>query len=190
MQYKNKLNGDEELIIIPIVWEKIPFDTTTALGKKSDSGLYQIYGRHNAYGRDSLLYIGQAGVFSQRLLYEERFFKDFLETTAEPDSVRIGRIVKANSKKSETIPEENNPVWNDLINWAEKLLIATHTPAFNSQLDHKLYGILDNWINDKKHIVVLNFGDRGCLLPEVSTFRNSYAFYEYETPFGFEEEKK
>lgn len=184
MQYKNKLNEDEEgLIIIPISWEKIEYEKVCTHGKNTDAGLYQIYGRHHAYGPDSLLYIGQAGNFSERI-NEKRWFNDFLETTVEPDFVRLGRIAKSNDKKAEVLAEEDGKLWSEFITLAEKLLISTHTPAFNSQLDYKLSGTLQNWTTNGRQIIVLNFGDRGSLLPEVSTFRNSYTYYTYETPFG------
>ena len=55
--------------IVRIEWEG-PFSIEEVLeldDRNKDYGLYQIYGHHIVYGKDSLLYIGQPGnTFSQR----------------------------------------------------------------------------------------------------------------------------
>lgn len=192
MKYENKFNDDEQLIVIPIYWEIADFKSTNEHCKEWDRGLYQVYGRHNAYGQDCLLYIGKTfdQTFSQRLLNDKRIYADFLETTISPEKVRLGRIAKNNKSENERIDEENNnATWRSYINIAEHLLIASHVPALNSQLDYRLSSLSDKYIANKKHVLILNLGDRGDIAPEVSTFFYSYEYYDYETPFGFEKDK-
>lgn len=54
----------EQLKVINIAWEKIPFnfDTIGSFNGKHDYGVYQIYGHHPAYVNDTLLYIGKAQI--------------------------------------------------------------------------------------------------------------------------------
>ncbi len=181
---------ERKVEIIVIEWEKIDFKVEVIEKwkekpkEKWDCGLYQIYGDHYAYGKDSLLYIGQAGnSFSERLLKKDRLFGDFLETTVSPESIRLGRIVKAQADKDRVIEEEKS--WDRYIDIAENILISTHPPALNSQLTFKLYQLNDKYENMGEHYLIINLGDRGNLLPEVSTLRNSYLFNNYDTPFGF-----
>jgi len=173
----------ERLEIITIYWDKVEFKASDDYRQKWDCGLYQIYGSHYAYGQNSLLYIGKAAnTFSERLLHNDRLWGDFLETTVSPDTIRLGRLVKHNNDKNkETLQEKN---WNKYIDIAEHILISTHTPALNSQLTHKLSQLDVKYKDKGENYLILNLGDRGSLLPEVSTFRNSYLFYGYETPFG------
>lgn len=172
----------EQVEIIVINWEKIPFASSTAFNRVWDFGLYQIYGGHNSYGKDSLLYIGKArdNTFSQRLLNDKRLHSDFNETTIYPEYIRLGWIVKSNKDLKPIYEEEK---WSEYIDIAENLLISSHCPAMNSQLDLKLYQIGEKY--DNKNVIILNIGDKGNILPEISTFRNTYKFYEYETPFGY-----
>lgn len=172
---------EEKVEIIVINWEKIEFKSSPDCSQKWDCGLYQVYGNHYAYGQNSLLYIGKAAnSFNKRLLNDERLWTGFLETTVEPNAIRLGRIVKDDKDKGKTIAEESN--WNEYINIAENVLIATHSPALNSQLSYHLNKIEKKYTG--KNYLIINLGDRGSLLPEVSTLRNSYRFYTYETPFG------
>lgn len=178
---KNKpLDMKKEVEIIVIEWERVEFKSNQGLNKQTDIGLYQVYGNHNSYGPNSLLYIGQAqSTFDQRLLNDSRLWGDFLESTIEPEYIRVGRIVKSNSELGVKTEEEDH--LNDYINIAEHILIATHTPALNSQLDYRLGRLTDKYKD--RNVLIVNLGDRGKILPEVSTIRNSYLLYEYETPF-------
>jgi hypothetical protein len=172
-----------EVEIIPINWEVVEMKPTNDFNRKFDFGLYQIYGNHYSYGQDSLLYIGKArdNTFSQRILNEDRIHCGFTETTISPTSIRLGWISKSNL---ETSPIEDEKKWKDYIDIAEDLLISTHTPALNSQLGFNLHKIAGKY--QGKNIIILNLGDRGNILPEISTIRNSYMFYNHEKPFGFE----
>jgi len=175
----------QQVEIIPIFWELIEYKASGDFNRKFDYGLYQVYGNHYSYGKNSLLYIGKArdNTFSQRLLNNDRLFADFSETTIEPTIIRLGWIAKSNDSKSEIEDEQN---WKEYIDIAEKLLISTHPPALNSQLEYNLYKI--NGKCQQRNILIINLGDRGNILPEVSTLRNSYLFYNHERPFGFEDD--
>lgn len=158
--------------VINIYWDLIPFneEEIAKLNTKKDKGVYQIYGRHNAYGKNALLYIGQADNFSNRL--KNRY--EFVESSATPTMIRVGRIVTS-AVAGESLDFDIND-WDHIINLVEELLIKAHSPAFNQKhnkglADHK---ILENCIH------ILNWGDFGDLLPEVSTIRNSYKYWFYE----------
>lgn len=174
-----------EIEIIAINWHKVEFKPSDFYNRKWDYGLYQIYGNHNAYGQNSLLYLGKAryNTFTQRLLNEKRLHSDFNETTAYPEYVRLCYIAKSNEQQVVSDEEQR---WGEYIDIAEHILISTHTPALNSQLDFKLFKIGEKYAN--RNILILNLGDRGNLLPEITTLKNSYMYYNHETPFGYEAE--
>lgn len=163
--------------IINIHWDKLDFEQEqiSKLNGPADYGIYQIYGRHNAYGKDALLYIGKAydQTFSKRL--SDRF--EFIESCAFPHTIRLGRIVKSNIKDD---PQDWDYKlrWNDMIDSCEKLLLYTHAPAFNKQRNSGLYDISD----EAKNIHIFNWEDFGDLLPEVSAYRYSFKYWHYETP--------
>jgi len=121
-----------------------------------DFGVYQIYGCHPIYDSDKLLYIGQANkqTFGVRIKQERWPFNP------DPESIKIyiGRIA------GETTPDLK--VWEEEINLAEKLLIYTHAPAYNSQNILRLRNEKDLF-----GIHVLNWGHHRDLLPEVSGYR-------------------
>ncbi len=103
---------------IKIEWEG-PFsiEEVLELGDRSkDYGLYQIYGHHIVYGKDSLLYIGETGqTFSQRFKSEHVMWLE----EEEGVFIYVGRIA------SEDYDEQ---VRKD----AEALTIKWHSPAYNS----------------------------------------------------------
>lgn len=164
------------MIIVNIYWDKYEYEESQIkeLNAANDYGLYQIYGRHSAYGKDALLYIGQASsqTFSQRLT--KRW--EFIESCAYPHTMRIGRIVKSNDPSDKLEWNENR--WIEMINHCEKLLLHTHAPAFNKQGNSGLYNI----DNSNNNIHIFNWGDFGDLLPEVSSYRYSFKYWNYETP--------
>ena len=181
--------------IIIIKWEVAAVtdngwqDFLSKIGKYNnpwDKGLFQVYGNLCAYEQNSLLYIGKAeDSFAVRLLNNSRRRGGFLETTAEPLTIRLGWIVKNNKYQNQTIEEEEN--WNRYIDVAEDVLVSTHTPALNSQFSYNLYKFGEKY-KDGNYLII-NWGDRGNLLPEVSTLRNTYRFEDYETPFGWNERR-
>lgn len=126
------------------------FDGTT------DFGVYQIYGTHHIYGSDVLLYIGRAGQrsFSTRLSEH-----GWCAVTPDPENVRyyVGRLI------GERTPDD--ATWARHIDLAERLLIHSHHPAYNTQTE--LAGLeRDLW-----HVQVANWGHYRSLLPEVSGAR-------------------
>lgn len=161
--------------VINILWEKIPFDFEIIKTKNSESdfGLYQVYGKHNVYGQNALLYIGQSNIqkFSNRL--KDRW--EFIESSCIPKFICLGKIVKSKNA-SEPFEYEINE-WEKIINIAEKILIKTHTPAMNKQ---DVTGLFNK--EQDENYLILNWGDYGKLLPEVSNLRFSYKYWDYEIP--------
>jgi hypothetical protein len=171
----------EQFTVINIVWEKIPFDMNIIKEKMgpSDYGLYQIYGHHPAYGEDTLLYIGKAQDQAFGVRLNERW--EFIESCAFPTSFRLGRIVLS-SKESESLGWDINR-WKDMINIAEMILIRSHTPAFNKQLNSGIFNSELTEFNNEQFLI-FNTEDYGRLLPEVSNLRWSYRYWNFEKPIS------
>lgn len=115
-------------------------------------GLYQIYGIHVLYGPDRLLYLGESDNIKGRIFSKHKNWID-----REQDiSFRYTEI-----KESE----------KDYLADLESLLIFTHSPFYNTSSTsdfHKAH---------EEDIIIYNIGERGTLLPEISTkyweiFRN------------------
>lgn len=122
----------------------------------NDCGLYQIYGPHPVYGENVLLYIGKTteNSFAGRITEHKKEWLDDLESETNIE-VRLGRLRgQANM--------EDDGAWKEMIDITEALLIYSHWPAGNTQcrdsLDEKLY----------YDVHILNWGEYGSLLPEVS----------------------
>jgi hypothetical protein len=64
-----------------------------------------------------------------------------------------------------------------MIDIAEKMLIKSHSPAFNKQENTGLFDA-----NLEEQFLILNWEDRGSLLPEISTLRYSFKYWNYEEP--------
>ncbi len=122
-----------------------------------DYGVYQIYGKHLMYGKGVLLYIGKADfqTFGRRILQEN--WENINDS--DTSNVYIGRLAGEKTPSEET--------WSKEIDLAERLLIFTHKPAYNSK-SLNLNNVIDG---ELKNIHVLNWGDYGDLLPEVSGLR-------------------
>ena len=165
--------------IINISWEEIPFDKDFSSIKEKinddDFGLYQIYGYHPAYGKDSLLYIGKAQLqhFGKRL--NER--NEFIESYAHPTSIRLGKIVRHDQSLEKL--EWDIKEWGKMIDNAERMLLKAHMPPLNKQ---EVSGLFSSEFLKEGDFIVLNWGDFGQLLPEISTFRMSYKYWDYNTP--------
>ena len=102
------------------------------------SGIYQIYGRHPVYGKDSLLYIGETKVgesgrpFKSRLVEHLREGSRFFGHTNL--SVHLGVL---------DLP-------NDIVQKVESILIFNHAPALNRRhIDGPIAGaetlLVRNW---------------------------------------------
>lgn len=166
--------------VINITWEKILFnqDEINKHNNTIDAGLYQIYGQHPAYGKDALLYIGQASNFASRLNNRS----EFIESCSIPTSIRLGRITNSTDPNHSS----NTPIdkkW-EIINIAEKILIKSHTPAFNKQENS---GLFSPELKEFKgqHYIILNWEDYGDLLPEISTLKFSYCFWSFDSPMTY-----
>lgn len=172
---------NQNINIITISWEKIEFDIEIikTLNREHDFGIYQIYGRHHAYGNDALLYIGKAEDrnFATRLQDGGRIYSDFMETSVEPTSIMLGYISMTSNKEDyeKYNLDKYEHEWKKNISIAEKILIATHPPALNKQLANRFGNM-----NLDEDYLIINWGNYGKLLPEVSTLRNSYKFYDFD----------
>jgi hypothetical protein len=132
---------------------------------RSDYGVYQIYGVHPVYGRNVLLYIGKSDeqLFSKRFKqHRNLWLNDSLEDGNY--TIYVGRLM------GEFTP--NNEEWSRNIDIAERLLIYSHSPAYNS--DH-----INSVGEDRvKNFIIFNWGKRGSLLPEVSGMRMTDKYWE------------
>ena len=118
-------------------------------------GLYQIYGPHNCYGRDQLLYIGMSESGLRGRLLQHNWLGN--ERGSE-SSFHLGRIGRLDGKEvADATP---------IVHLVERLLIYAHVPAYNSQ------SIRDLGVNDPvRELHVLNWRNHGVLMPEVSGIR-------------------
>ena len=92
-----------------------------------DYGIYQIYGRHILYGRNALLYIGQAAfqTFSQRFKQHTIWLKDEWKGI----NVYLGRL------EAEKYTDRNDwYAWRWDVDIAEAILVYKYTPCYNSAL--------------------------------------------------------
>jgi hypothetical protein len=144
--------------LIHIQWDG-PFGLTELSNlsdESKDYGIYQIYGSHPVYGKDVLLYIGKASeqTFATRIAQEGW---SVWECDEGQIGVRVGRLA------GDDTPPNNQ--WSQRIDLAEAILITAHKPARNATMVGSL--------TQKRHMAltnlhVLNWGEYGALLPEVS----------------------
>jgi hypothetical protein len=144
---------------INILWESgIELKDSYEFNGISDFGIYQVYGAHPIYGHHVLLYIGRSRcqTFGGRFLSHEKWP---LNQDSKNVKVYFGRLA------SDKGTDVTNTDWDNMIDIAEKLLIFSHQPACNSSNINNA----GKEIPEEAH--VLNWGDRGVLLPEVSARR-------------------
>ena len=145
-------------IIINIDWDG-PFTKQQAqdFTNDTDYGVYQLYGRHPVYDTlpGTLLYIGKAWDLTLGARIRQHNWDDYVGSTAK---CFVGRL--AGDKQPSEI------AWGHNIDEAEQLLIYAHAPSWNSQHIND-YGIRD--------LHILNWGNYGQLLPEVSRDRYEYS---------------
>ncbi len=139
------------LLLIVILWQG-PFSYEYVVNnlhdENNDRGVYQIYGYHEVFGSNSLLYIGK----TEKQTFSERFSQHKWIKSERGISVYIGRLN----------PEGIKDV-NQAIDSAEELLIYVHQPPYNaSDLHYK-------GKYTKQNIRIFNDGERADLLPELST---------------------
>ena len=102
--------------------------------------LYQIYGDHHIYGRDTLLYIGISIDADRRFNAHLNGVFDYVNNL----SVSIGEIENYDKSFELQIPES--------------VLIANHKPSFNKDFIHDLPPIAR-----KNRIIIINNGNNGML---------------------------
>jgi len=168
--------------VIPITWERAELKVVESLNRDCDYGLFQIYGDHYSYGKDCLLYIGRAAdqKFCDRLS-AQKIEGDFAETTTEPKYIRIGRISISPQEHENTGLNIEKGKLSEYIKIARTILVGTHSPAFNQQVSKESWQL--SFGNNKEYLL-LNRADRGNILPEISTIRNSYMFYNFGKPLS------
>lgn len=134
--------------------------------RRSDYGLYQVYGRHPSSGADALLYIGATGqatfaeTFAPRVPGEQNREPDWEAREADLGPVRVflGRLAGYATPAFET--------WNQQMDGVHRLLTRAHQPTHNTPQDIPAAGA-----PDLAGLHVLNWGSFGTLLPEVSGAR-------------------
>lgn len=153
-----------EVDVIELKWDgPFTFHEFEKFIEPTDYGVYQVYGTHSVFGPDALLYIGKAAEqhFGARLNQHLGWLLN------EPSDLRfyIGRLGG---------PEQpvDDKSWSSEIDCAEKLLIYSCSPPYNSQ---NL-----NSSGPHKNRIVLNFGRRHRLPGVVSTLYRESEFWKLE----------
>lgn len=123
---------------IIIHWsEKKPIDENV-FEKETENVLYQIYGDHHIYGRDTLLYIGISSNVRNRFKAHLKGVFGYVHGL----SISIGKTEFCDN--SLEIPES--------------ILIANHKPSHNKEFIHNLCSEAKKW-----KIIVINNGNSGLL---------------------------
>ena len=134
--------------IINIKWEgPLTLEKAYNKNKKSDKGVYQVYGDHPVYGLDVLFYIGKTErqTFGQRLQTHEKNFREWDQRI----QIYVGRIYT--EKKARPSAQE----WRSMIDRAERILIPACWPALNCQG----IGGSSNFDEDEvRNLLILNWG--------------------------------
>lgn len=159
---------------IHIRWDG-PYTYEEVLGfdGNADYGLYLITGLHPLYGYGALCYIGIADLqtFSQRFKGPDK--KPLGDMVWSDNAVHyqyyLGRVHKIIGSKPRPAK------WSAMIKQAEKLLIAAHTPSWNSQ---GIGGINQEDTKKFDDIHVFNWGQYATLFPEVSGARHGWTVLE------------
>jgi hypothetical protein len=137
----------------------------------SDYGIYQVCGKHPVYGSSALLYLGKAQEQTFGVRLQQEGWHGWQETNGNIE-IYLGHL------SCSTTPD--NTAWSEEIARAERLLIYAHRPAHNAS------GLYRNSDPEVGSLHILNWGERGCLLPEVSGARWSerFAVIEGYGPYG------
>jgi hypothetical protein len=153
----------ENIKILHLSWKEYSYEEAFNLNDKDHYGIYQVYGDHPVYGRDSLIYIGKAfwQTFGKRFNTHHDFFASNIRFT----KVCVGRLCKSE--------DSNKKNWESNINLIETILIISHYPAYNA---NGIKGLLES--KDIGNVLILNWGEYGDLLPEISSLRWSNKYWE------------
>ena len=157
---------------IHLLWKgPYAYKAVRKMNKPTDYGVYRIYGIHPVYGPDTLLHIGQAngGTFGARFETGYKFMTDDWGENTGNFRIYTGRIHKIGD---DTPPADEE--WAELIRTAEKLLINTHSPAWNGQ---DVGGLKNSDTELYENYHVFNWGQFARLLPEVSGARHTFAVW-------------
>lgn len=149
------------------------YEKVLAMKETTDYGIYQIYGVHPVYGHDTLLYIGRARdyPFGTRFAQADRkWMESSLGDNTGSIRIHTGRI---HVGKDDGHPGSTR--WDTWIDSAEKLLINTHSPAWNAR---DVGGLKEEETDSYKGCHVLNWGQYARLLPEVSGARHAWAVWK------------
>jgi hypothetical protein len=119
----------------------------------SDYGIYQIYGHHPVYGR-ALAYIGKAREQTFAVRVPQHKWGSGSENDPNQIEVYVGRLVG-------TTPDLET--WRHQIDLAEKLLIHSHAPAYNTKHIYEAPSA-----SDCAHVRILNWAACRSLAREVS----------------------
>jgi hypothetical protein len=159
-------------MLVHIQWSgPYPFGRVGEFTRASDYGIYQVCGRHPVYGAPALLYLGKAQEQTFGVRLQQENWRAWQEDHGSIE-VYLGRL------SGSATPD--NVVWNEQIARAERLLIYAHRPAHNAM------GLNRNSDPEVGSLHILNWGERGCLLPEVSGARWSARFAVMDSygPYG------
>lgn len=158
--------------IVHIQWEG-PFSLTqiVAFDGNADYGIYQVHGCSATSGMKTLLYIGKAQLQTFRDRLMQRNWSDYQMAHGSVEFY-LGRL------SGETTPDSE--AWNQQIHIVERLLITAHKPGLN------IKDIAAFDVAEFHPLHILNWGNRGGLLPEVSGARWSsrFAVIPGYAPFG------
>lgn len=139
----------EDIKIIEINWEG-PFTEEEIETKHNagDYGLYQVYGNHEIYGKDVLLYIGKAAsqTFGTRLPQHDDWY-GWKEIEMKYYLGKFGGTENTTSND-----------WDDQINFAESGLIIYCQPSYNSSGLNS-----SNRFSKYNKVIIFNYGLRRSL---------------------------
>ena len=136
------------------------------LTNTDDYGVYQIYGSHPIYGSNVLLYIGKAEQQTFGVRISQNDHNEKWAYNADTNNIKV---YTGHFGSNEDVSDEE---WSRLIDIAERLLIYTHKPAYNSASINTI-----SQVPIEAH--VFNWGDYRSLMPEVSAFRYLATDEEY-----------
>lgn len=157
------MRNEKRMKDIRIKW-KGPYslkDIRNVNDESIDYGIYQIYGTHPIYGSNVLLYIGQANdqTFAKRISQETWEYNEDYKNV----QIYAGYIYNLDNAES----DNNDGVWGKAIKDAEKMLIYSHSPAFNSS-NILTISRNKNELKAMEDIRIFNYGSHRSLMPEVS----------------------
>lgn len=152
----NTVNSPEERTeIVALRWEQ----TDLSASAPATPALYQLYGYHILYGDSVLLYIGRTMDYCRREGQHARSWTKYEQNV----SVYLAPLTTECTDQSHI---------DTLLADVERLLVFTHSPAYNSRLL--------SWVPTlyaHKNLVVRNYGRKMSLLPEIS-LSHWVQFYE------------